>query len=111
MRLRWLLPVLLLPVLGGFFLSQVSFRSGEQASVVGEKNSVSTKDSGHEAKTVAERSREKHVSVPVEPERAVTRTVPVNPSPLDKASDEEVRRFPGAKVLDAAEVAGPGPIS
>ena len=102
MRLRWLLPMLLLPVLGGIFLSQVSFRGGEKAAGVVENTGVASKDSGHEAKTVAERNREKQASVPVEPERAVTRTVPVNPSPLDKASDEEVRRFPGAKVLDAA---------
>lgn len=109
MRLRWLLPILLLPVLGGVFLSQVSFRSGEQGAEATENSGVSSKDSGHEAKTVAERNREKQVSMPVAPEPAVTRTIPVRPSPLEKASDEELRRFPGAKVLDAVEVAGPGP--
>lgn len=46
--------------------------------------------------------------VPAAPESVVTRTVPVKPSPLDRASDDELRRFPGAKVLEAAEVAGPG---
>ena len=106
MKLRWLLPIVLLPVLGGVFLSQVSSRGGEKASGIAENTIASTKDSGREAKTVTERNREKQTFVP---EPAVTRTVPVKPSPLDKASDEETRRFPGAKVLEATEVAGPDP--
>jgi subtilisin family serine protease len=38
-----------------------------------------------------------------------TRTVPLAPSPIDRPSEEELRRFPGAKVTRAIEVAGPGP--
>jgi subtilisin family serine protease len=108
MRLRWLLPILLLPVLVGIFLSQVSFRSGEKASGVAENSTVSTKGSGHDAKTVAARNQTKQVPAPLA-EKPVTRTVPLAPSPLDRPTAEELVRFPGAKVLDGTEVAGPGP--
>jgi len=113
-KLRWLLPLLLLPVLGGVFFSQTSYRTTETTSgvatpsAVAENSAVTSKVSGNDAKTVAARVQAKQVPLPL-PEKPVTRTVPVNPSPLDKASDEELRRFPGAKVTQAVEVAGPGP--
>ena len=37
------------------------------------------------------------------------RTVPVSPSPMDHASEDELSRFPGATVTQAIEVSGPGP--
>jgi len=105
---RWFIPLLLLVVGAGVFLSQVSSRSGEKASGVAEKSAVSTKGSGHDAKTVAARNQTKQVPAPL-PEKPVTRTVPVAPSPLDQPTKEEVQRFSKAKVTQAAEVAGPGP--
>ncbi|MFM8655510.1 MAG: S8 family serine peptidase, partial [Verrucomicrobiota bacterium] len=107
MRLRSL-PLVLLPILGGVFLSQISFRSGEEASAVAENGAVTSKVSGNDAKTVAARNQAKQIPVPL-PEKPVTRTVPVAPSPLDRPTEEELKRFTGAKVTQAVEVAGPGP--
>lgn len=63
--------------------------------------------------TVVERSQSKaspaKPTVPSVVVQTVTRSVPLVPSPLNRPSDEELRRFPGAKVLQSAEVSGPGP--
>jgi len=111
-RLRWLLPLLLLPVLGGVFFSQIYFRTTETTSGAAAPSAASAigaaKVSTSEAKTVAARTQAKQVSLPL-PEKPVTRTVPVAPSPLDRVTEEELRRFPGALMVEAAEVAGPGP--
>src|SRR3990167_4313600 len=40
---------------------------------------------------------------------APTRTIPLVPSPLDHPSEEELKRFPGAIVVEAVEVNGPEP--
>ena len=106
MRLRWLLPLVISAVGGGVFLSQVSFRSGEQATAAAKNSTVSPKAYGHQAKTVAARNQTKQVPATV-PEKPVTRTVPVAPSPLDRPTEEELQRFSGAKVTQAVEVAGP----
>ena len=39
---------------------------------------------------------------------APVRTVPIRPSPLDRASEDELKRFPAAKVVAAGSVSGPG---
>ena len=39
---------------------------------------------------------------------APVRTVPIRPSPLDRASGDELKRFPDAKVVAAGSVSGPG---
>lgn len=41
-------------------------------------------------------------------DRSAIRTVPGRSSPLDRASEEELKRFPGAKVVAAGSVDGPG---
>jgi subtilisin family serine protease len=38
-----------------------------------------------------------------------TKTVPDSASPMDRPSAEELKRFPGSKVKQSVEVAGPGP--
>ena len=111
MRLRWLFPLAVLAVLavgGGAFLSQVSFRGGDQAIATAETSPAPAKVSGNGARTVAARSQAKQVPTSL-PEKPVTRTVPVAPSPLDRPSEEELQRFSGARVTQAVEVAGPGP--
>ena len=75
------------------------------------KASVAAKTSHPSAgTTVAERAHSKKTKVDdVAVEMLPTRTVPLAPSPMDRPSEEELRRFPGAKVTRAIEVAGPGP--
>ena len=62
------------------------------------------------ATTVAERSRLKKTNLADKDSDVLpTRTVPLAASPLDRASEEESKRFPGALVTASIEVAGPGP--
>ncbi len=107
MKLRRLLPLLVLAAGSVVYLFQVSFRSEEKASGGADNTTVSGKDSAHEPKTVAARNQTKQVPAAF-PERPVTRTVPMAPSPVDQPTEEELQRFPRAKVTQAVEVAGPG---
>ena len=108
MRRFWLPTLLLLALgLGSYFSGNFPTEFGSQPSP---KSLATFKNTGREKgpSTVVERGHAKTASVP-SPESPVTRTVPGVPSPLDRPSEEELRRFPGAKLIQAIEVAGPGP--
>lgn len=40
--------------------------------------------------------------------REVSRVVPASPSPMERPSSEELKRFPGARIKESVEVPGPG---
>ena len=89
-----------------FLFSSHFFRPSGSADVKTSRKATSkTAPASTAPTTVAERN---HGDRPFS-EPPVTRTVPVAPSPLDRPSDEELRRFPTAKVTLSAEVSGPGP--
>lgn len=107
MRFRWLVPIFVLAVGAGAFLSQISVRGDEKLSKVAGANTAPAKHFADKSQTVVARNLSKQTSEP-HPEKPVTRTVPLVPSPLDRPTEEELQRFSGAKVIQSAEVLGPG---
>ena len=70
----------------------------------GDKKSVSTSEGAKSS--VVLRKFELGQTSPVG--LAPVRTVPIRPSPLNRASEDELKRFPTAKVVAAGSVSGPG---
>lgn len=108
MRLFRLTLFLLVAVGVGFLLSShFPIQGGSLGSTTSRKVVTKAASGSHASSpvTVAERN---HGETPLSVS-PVTRTVPVAPTPLDRPSEEELRRFPTAKVTLSAEVPGPGP--
>ncbi|NCY22748.1 hypothetical protein EBX31_12440 [bacterium] len=101
----------------GWFFSSSSFISSKFAKVEsatqaevqdkGKRDHAKTPASSSVAARDYQKNQNQNTSVgttaPVPP-----RTTPLAATPLDEISKEEEKRFPGAKVVSSAEVAGPG---
>ena len=90
----------------GFLLSSHFFnQGGSVVTATSQKATTKAASALNPPVTVAQRNH-RETAFSVSP---VIRTVPIVPSPLDRPSEDEVRRFPVAKVTLSAEVPGPGP--